>query len=864
MSRTNPFIPPRACVKHPAKIISALRFNTQRAKSPIGRAVFCAIAMLLISPAALPLARADECDNGIPADQFEDYGWKPDPKDKSKKKPPHELKSAPTCEGCKEAYDALKTALKDCAKKVAEANENLKKITGTGTGSAMEDGRIESDAKAKKKNAKDEVKKKWEEYDKQTTLCRLSKGLIDAVVYATWPPVSPEEKPPPSGGGEQTPSGGGEQPPPVVKRKFPKRMPVTIPKLPKCFNSKEEREKFCTTTLEPLLTAESNALNDYRAGALSEQEGAQEGIPQIQANIAAIKAAIEACNEIPIPCPSPTAALKTMSPPTPGQEQRNIAPGPPSTLGTLAAGGQVKINSTGTGETIGHVADLKIENLTDQPLTCAIPPMILESGSGKNQPYACPSGQTVALNPHQTKTVPVNGVCLNRNKPPVGKGVSGDLVMNEANPAAPQNPNSHLPAADAGKLLRMCTSKYTAADQLQKSGALKNLPYHDPQKQKDIVVQWSTWCDPRISQVTGAPPATKDDLRKVVYKQLETKRPMSPETKKKVDQGIDTIFEKVELTTAKAKDLEQATGENVAPGTTFNVSNETPAEPQRQEKPKEETPSPSPLPHTEEKPKPVAGDPEGGIDIPGHGKAHRGTGTRDNPNNPNDKRAAFYLWITVSKDSKCKGYAWYQYVNVTVKFDDTDVTDTLAKDGKIKTAIGTDLVLGKWNGDYHKEDEKKQKTKPKHESMPGSNPPVDAGPYAPRPIDGTPGAEGLIDAPNWGNTGAWKELVTRLANRGKIRKKHTGEDQPPDSTFTLTITSNFRDYLYCIDPRACLGWSEETYVETLKFKLTWALSGSAGENMGAGLDKSQQVWVSTVSFVSSDSKVTFGKWNACP
>ena len=32
---------------------------------------------------------------------------------------------------------------------------------------------------------------------------------------------------------------------------------------------------------------------------------------------------------------------------------------------------------------------------------------------------------------------------------------------------------------------------------------------------------------------------------------------MSPETKKKVDQGIDTIFEKVELTSAKAKDLEK-------------------------------------------------------------------------------------------------------------------------------------------------------------------------------------------------------------------------------------------------------------------------------------------------------------------
>src|SRR5437867_2662577 len=238
------------------------------------------------------------------------------------------------------------------------------------------------------------------------------------------------------------------------------------------------------------------------------------------------------------------------------------------TLATLIASGKIKIDSAGTGETIGHVADLKIQNITDQPLTCAIAPMILESSTGKNQHYACPSGRTVALNPHQTKTVPINGVCLNRNKPPVAKGVSGDLVMNEANPSGPQNPNSHLPATDAGKLLRSCAAKYTAADQLQKSGALKNLPYHDPQKQKDIVVQWSTWTDPQICQIVGTTPATRDDLKKVVYKQVEEKGPMSPETKKKVDQGIDTIFEKVELTTAKAKDLEKPESENFPPAQT--------------------------------------------------------------------------------------------------------------------------------------------------------------------------------------------------------------------------------------------------------------------------------------------------------
>ena len=233
----------------------------------------------------------------------------------------------------------------------------------------------------------------------------------------------------------------------------------------------------------------------------------------------------------------------------------SFASGQGDSLGSLAASGKVKVETSGTGETIGHVADLKIQNLTDQPLTCAIPPMILESGSGKNQHYACPRGQSVTLNPQQTKTVPMNGVCLNRNKPPVGKGVSGDLVMNEANPTVPQNPNSHLPATDANRLLQICASKYDAAEKLQKEGALKDLPYHDPQKQKDIVVQWSTWTDPVICQMTGSPPATKEDLRKVVYKQL--KEPMTPATKKKIDKGIDTIFEKVELTSAKAKDLEK-------------------------------------------------------------------------------------------------------------------------------------------------------------------------------------------------------------------------------------------------------------------------------------------------------------------
>jgi hypothetical protein len=227
------------------------------------------------------------------------------------------------------------------------------------------------------------------------------------------------------------------------------------------------------------------------------------------------------------------------------------------TISSLLSNKSVNLEVAGTGQTIGHIADFKIQNQTDQPVSFVIPAMVLESSSGKNQHYACPKEQKVTLGPKQSKTVPIDGVCLDRSKPPAGKGVTGDLVINEAAPNGTQMAGSHVPLKDANKMLRIAKSKYDAAEKLQKDGELKEMPYHDKQEQKDIVVQWSIWSDPEISKITGAPPATKDDLKKVVYKQIEEKGEPSPKTKKKIDKGIDTIFEKIELTNEKAKDLEK-------------------------------------------------------------------------------------------------------------------------------------------------------------------------------------------------------------------------------------------------------------------------------------------------------------------
>ena len=539
----------------------------------------------------VPLARAGGCDNDIPAEQFQDNGWDPkDPQNKGKKKPPHRLIDA-KCQGCQKFVDDLQKALDDCYAKQKEENkittDERQDTTREGTKNiGAKQAKIDEatdalagtkDVKPPKgttKDLKDEVKKKWEALKGKLNTCPNAQPGNVPVPPAAPPPGA---APPPPGGGTQSqpqPPGGAAAPAPKPN--------ITIPKVPPCFNSEKEKNDFISK-LEATQADERSKARADRVQAsgkknatapaeVADRDQLEASAAQHQANVDALQGAIDAADKVPIPCPSP-AAPKSMLPPKPGQqfvapgpaapptpmpEEHGMAPVKPGeTCAVLVATGKLTVETSGTGETIGHIADLKIRNLTDRPLTCRIPPLILESGSGKNQHYACPSGQTVALNPHQAKTVPMNGVCLNRNKPPVGKGVSGDLVMNEANPSSPQNPKSHVAASDANKLLRTCAAKYAAADQLQKSGALKNLPYHDPQKQKDIVVQWSTWMDPEISQMTGSRPATKEDLRKVVYKQVEQQGPMTAEKKKKVDQGIDTIFEKVELTSAKAKDLEK-------------------------------------------------------------------------------------------------------------------------------------------------------------------------------------------------------------------------------------------------------------------------------------------------------------------
>ena len=244
-------------------------------------------------------------------------------------------------------------------------------------------------------------------------------------------------------------------------------------------------------------------------------------------------------------CPQPASAAA-----------RSLRGEQPS-LAALAADGRIAVVTVGTGKSIGHVADLRIRNLTGERIAVPVPAMVLESGSRQYQHYACPHAQTVTVGPRGTKTVAIDGICLVRDKPPVGKGVTGELIICDGNPSSPRSPDSHFTAKEAGKLTRVAKSYGDAAEKLEQEGAFQDMPFREPKKRKETVTQWGVWSDPKIAKITHSKRATKEDFKKTIIRQAEKKEPLTPEKREELDRGIDEIFQDIQLTSKEAKTLEE-------------------------------------------------------------------------------------------------------------------------------------------------------------------------------------------------------------------------------------------------------------------------------------------------------------------
>lgn len=542
-------------------------------------------------------AQTSAWDPGVPKDLFKDDLTPKDKKNPNKpQKPIHRL-APTTCDDCQKVVDQLQNALDDFyAMELADATDTIKKsVAGDKTDVSQADARAQKDdalgGLGQKERAPPAGKSKA---DLKKEIAKQTAALQECLKKCSKPAEEKTATPTPALVDETGPK----------KAKKPLDLPK-LPKLPDCWKA-GEKEKFDAEWSE----AEA-ALLKLRKANMPEGGGQpdEEAIPRIND-------AFKELNDLKAKEADVKPCGHGMVPKTSTGHYVSLPGGAEDSFCSLITEKKISVNPVGTGETIGHVAKLKIENLTDAALTVVIPALVLESRSGKNQDYACPEGETVEVPPHRTETVPLKGVCLVRTRPPVGEGVGGDLAIDGC------DPDAHISRDQAHHILDIAHSKYAAADQLQKDGKFTDFPYKDKQKQKDIVVQWSTWMDPQICEITGAPPATKDDLKKVVYKQAG---PMTPDKEKKIDEGIDKIFDKIELTSEKAKDLEEpepqaeGTGEDVPkfPGT-YQVGNNTPTPtpPKTRSKPNptpkkdkttsKPTPTPTPAPSgdgkTEEKP----------------------------------------------------------------------------------------------------------------------------------------------------------------------------------------------------------------------------------------------------------------------
>nr|MBS0038583.1 hypothetical protein [Saprospiraceae bacterium] len=86
---------------------------------------------------------------------------------------------------------------------------------------------------------------------------------------------------------------------------------------------------------------------------------------------------------------------------------------------------QLNVKVRGTGQTIGQVLLLEIKNRdNNRPGRMTIGP-VLVPGKGKTQAYVIPGTTEVEVPPGGTITVPVDGICIDPDKPPLGSGDKG-------------------------------------------------------------------------------------------------------------------------------------------------------------------------------------------------------------------------------------------------------------------------------------------------------------------------------------------------------------------------------------------------------------------------------------------------------
>jgi hypothetical protein len=243
---------------------------------------------------------------------------------------------------------------------------------------------------------------------------------------------------------------------------------------------------------------------------------------------------------------------------------------------------QLNVKVRGTGQTIGQVLLLEIKNRdNNRPGRMTIGPALVP-GKGKTQAYVIPGTTEVEVPPGGTITVPVDGVCIDPDKPPLGSGDKGtdfgdwirinplpddwepnpttgwepDLGSPLLNPVTENDLNHVIDIAAYPEEVADLIGDYVdkiidAYDYLSSVGEITTPLTDRPLDERDAVIQQLVW---RTAAALSGDEFTQTEWGERIFDQLpESGGNLNEEEKKNINAGIQNFWNTATLVGVEAK-----------------------------------------------------------------------------------------------------------------------------------------------------------------------------------------------------------------------------------------------------------------------------------------------------------------------
>jgi hypothetical protein len=202
----------------------------------------------------------------------------------------------------------------------------------------------------------------------------------------------------------------------------------------------------------------------------------------------------------------------------------------------------------GQGRAAGHVFNLQVSNRAQQPLRFEIPlGLVLQPSDSEQQTMIVGESVPISVGPGESLTVEIPGYCLDPKKDPPKAGPPLQLTNSLVNGA--EQPGEFWTFPEPSEEFSQMSEIIEAGNELSQQGAYSQL--FPPQKTRETVIQRALW----YARTENTPDEMgKTRLLTDLQEQLQAAG-KNPDPKV-LEQGVDALWDDVDLTLKKAKEKE--------------------------------------------------------------------------------------------------------------------------------------------------------------------------------------------------------------------------------------------------------------------------------------------------------------------